>query len=119
MPKESAATPTHHGGARANGWAWGATAGAVALAGAGLGAFLVAGSKQSDGSVACLQRTSGCDDLRSPVRTWDALALTAWLGTAALATTAVVLWVAPGEGRTAGDLRVTATRSQLRLEGTF
>jgi hypothetical protein len=91
----------------------GTTIGAVLLAGGGLGAFLLAGNAQSSGQTQCAARASGsCDDLRAPVRDWDSVALGAWVGSAILATAAVVLWAAP-------PARVTATGTRLVLEGSF
>jgi hypothetical protein len=76
-----------------------ATAGAVALVGLGVGAFLTADGKQSDAKEQCATQTD-CEDLRGPVRAWDALALGAWIGAGALGTIAVVLWIAPSERAT-------------------
>jgi hypothetical protein len=92
------------------------TAGAIVMAGAGIGAFVAAGAKQSDGQGACATRTAGCDDLRGPVRTWDALALGAWIAAGALGTVAVVLWALPADGR-AASLRVGPEGA--RVVGTF
>jgi uncharacterized RDD family membrane protein YckC len=97
----------------------GMTVGAVLLAGGGVGAFVIAGNAQSSGAATCATRTTSCDDLKTPVRTWDAVALGAWIGAAALATTAIVLWASPSKAQSAGEVHVTATASQLRLEGTF
>ena len=72
-----------------------AGAAAIVLAGAGVGAFVVAASKQSDGQAACAARATSCDDLRGPVRTFDWLALGAWVGAAGAAGLAVVLWTRP------------------------
>jgi hypothetical protein len=91
----------------------GTTIGAVLLAGGGIGAFVLAGSAQSSGRTQCAARTSGnCDDLRTPVRDWDSVALGAWVGSAILATAAVVLWATP-------PARVTTTGTRLVLEGSF
>jgi hypothetical protein len=95
------------------------TIGAVVLVGAGIGAFVLAGNAQSNGQNQCAQRTSGgCDDLRAPVRDWDSVALGAWIGSAILATTAVVLWASPPRARS-GTTRITTTGSRLLLEGSF
>ncbi len=97
----------------------GATAGAALLVGAGVGAFVIAGNAQSSGASQCASRAVSCDDLRTPVRAWDAAALGAWIGAAALATTAVILWTLPAKTETAGTVHVTASGASLRLEGTF
>jgi len=116
-PLARTAHPSASGGAsRPIGAAVATTIGAVVLVGGGLGAFVIAGNKQSSGASACLTRTTGCDDLKTPVHTWDRVALGAWIGAAALTTTAIVLWAMPSSPR---DVRVTAAGSQLRLEGTF
>jgi hypothetical protein len=91
----------------------GTTIGAVLLAGGGIGAFVLAANAQSSGQTQCAARTSGnCDDLRTPVRDWDSVALGAWVGSAILATAAVVLWATP-------PARVTTTGTRLVLEGSF
>jgi hypothetical protein len=82
-------------GGRAKVAAIAATAGAIVLAGAGVGAFLVAGGKQSDAKDACAARTTDCEDLREPVRTWDTIALGSWIAAGAVGTVAVLLWLAP------------------------
>jgi hypothetical protein len=96
-----------------------ATAGALVLAGGGVGAYLHAGSEASDARDRCRTQTS-CDDRRSPVRTWDGVALGAWIGAAALGTIAVVLWATPS--RAAGPertSRVVLGPGAVRLEGSF
>jgi len=82
-----------------------ATVGAVALIGAGVGAYFIADGKQSDGRTACQQQVTqaACDDLRSPVRTWDTIALAAWVGGAALTTVAIVLWAQPSRSSTSSN----------------
>jgi hypothetical protein len=97
----------------------GTTIGAVLLAGGGVAAFVIAGNAQSSGASQCLARTTSCDDLKTPVRTWDTVALGAWIGAAALATTAIVLWASPSKTQSAGEVRVTASGPSLRLEGSF
>ncbi len=72
------------------------SAGTLALAGFGVGAFLVAGAKQSSAETECRELTS-CEGLRGPVRTWDALALAAWVAGAGAGTLAVYLWAHPRE----------------------
>ena len=93
-----------------------ATAGALVLAGGGLGAYVQAGSEASDARDRCRTQTS-CDDRRSPVRMWDGVALGAWIGAAALTTIAVVLWATPSRAEHAG--RVVLGPGALRLEGSF
>ncbi len=93
------------------------TAGALLLTGAGIGAFLVAGGKQSDAREACA-RGLACDDLKSGVRTWDAIALASWIGAGAAAAAAVVLWTSTGPENKAASALVIGPGS-ARFEGTF
>lgn len=90
-----------------------ATGGAVLLAGAGVGAFLVAGGKQSDAQSTCAASVS-CADAKSPVQLWDGIALGAWAGAAVVGTVAVILWLRP-----TSNTRIVAGPSTLRLEGKF
>lgn len=58
----------------------------------GVGAYLLAGGAQSD-LRACAE--TDCDQrsgLRAQVRTWDTVALGAWIGAGVLGTAAIVLW---------------------------
>ncbi len=90
-----------------------ATGGAVVLAGAGIGAFLVAGGKQSDAQSTCAASLT-CADARSPVQLWDGVALGAWAGAAVVGTVAVILWLRPSS-----STRIAFGPSTLRLEGKF
>jgi hypothetical protein len=90
-----------------------ATGGAVLLAGAGIGAFVVAGGKQSDAQSTCATSVS-CADAKGPVQLWDGIALGAWAGAAVVGTVAVILWLRP-----TSNTRVVAGPSSLRLEGNF
>ncbi len=99
-----------------------ATVGAVALIGAGVGAFFIADGQQSDGKTQCAARTpqAGCDDLRSPVRTWDTVALATWVGGAALATVAVILWAKPSASATTSTTgRLFVGPGAAGVAGTF
>jgi hypothetical protein len=98
-----------------------ATAGAVALAGLGVGAFLLADGAQSDGKDECAKRvgaSDACDNLRGPVRRWDTLALGSWVAAGALGTIAVVLWLAPNGQRTMSG-KVYIRPGTAGLAGTF
>lgn len=90
-----------------------ATGGAVLLAGAGIGAFLVAGGKQSDAQSTCATSVN-CSDAKGPVQLWDGVALGAWAGAAIVGTVAVILWLRPS-----ASTRIVAGPSTLRLEGSF
>lgn len=92
MAAPAAGTPPHsaHTGAIAS------TATAIALAGAGVTAFLIAGSDHSSAVSECAQIPSlsanACDSQRNWVRAWDFAAAGAWLGAASMGAVAVVLW---------------------------
>lgn len=87
------------------------TAGAVVLAGAGIGAFAIAGSTQEDGDRECPTRIS-CASEQDKVRTFDALALAGFVGAAGLGALAVVLW-------SSRSTSVTTTGTSLQLSGAF
>ena len=93
------------------------TAGALLLAGGGVAAFLVAGQKQEDLRRQC-SSSPNCTDAKGPTRTFDALALGAWVGAAGLAALSIVLWSSSPSSTTA-QTRVTARSSSLALEGRF
>jgi hypothetical protein len=93
------------------------TAGAVALVGAGVASFVVAGNKQSSAEAQCRQLVS-CDGLRAPVRAFDWLALGAWVGGAAVGTVAVILWAAPG-GADRATAGLVIGPGSLGLRGSF
>jgi hypothetical protein len=69
---------------------------ALALAGAGLGAFFIAGADHSTAVSQCRQVMSpsadACDSQKNWVRAWDFAAAGAWLGAATVGAVAVVLW---------------------------
>lgn len=68
------------------------SAGAVALVTAGVVSFVVAGNAANEAQTECPTKLS-CDDERSRVRTFDALALAGFVSGAALGALSVVLWV--------------------------
>jgi hypothetical protein len=70
------------------------SAGAAALVGFGIASYFIAGGQQSSAETACLERVS-CDSLKSGPRTWDALALGAWIAGASVAGLSVYLWTRP------------------------
>lgn len=101
------------------------TAGAVVLTGAGLGAYIIAGAKADDAERACAEAVE-CKTHRGSIRTFDAIALGAWVGAAALGGIAIVLWTHPAQirdtKREVGDaraLRLVPGAGSLRLEGVF
>ena len=89
------------------------TAGAVALLGAGIFFFEVAGSAQTDGRTRCLQKVA-CDREQSKVRTFDALALGSFIGAAGLSVLSVVLWTSKTHATS-----LAAHPSAVVLEGSF
>lgn len=94
------------------------TAGAIVLAGAGVGAFIVAGQKQDDLEKACRASTSStCDDDKGPTRTFDALALGSWIGAAGLTALSIVLWTSSPSAP--ASARLTTRGSWVGLEGGF
>lgn len=99
------------------------TVGAVVLLGAGVTFFVLGGSAQTDGEKACAAKLD-CDDDRTKVRTFDALALGTLIGGTALAVTSIVLWAAGGKSSssawvTARPSMSGAVGGNLVLEGRF
>jgi hypothetical protein len=94
-----------------------ASIGTFVLVGGGVGAFAAAGSAQTSGREQCLTRTN-CDSLRTPVRTWDGVALGLWIGAGVAAATAVVLWTTGGKP-TDARVQLSAGPGLVRLEGAF
>ena len=94
-------------------------AGAVVFIAGGVAAYLAAGSAQTTARNECLT-LANCDSLKTPVRTWDALALGAWIAGAALATTAIVLFSVPRTrtGQT-GSAQLAIGPSEVHLIGSF
>ena len=94
-------------------------AGALVFIGGGVAAYLAAASAQTTGRTECLTLTN-CDSLKTPVRTWDALALGAWIAGAALATTAIVLYSLPRPrtGQTS-SAHVAIGPAGLQFAGSF
>ena len=97
-----------------------ATAGAVVFAGTGVALFLAAGSAQSKAQSDCLVRTS-CEDRRSKIRTFDALALGSFVGAAGLGVVSIVLWTskAPEHSAASSGARLVASPSSVAVAGAF
>ena len=96
------------------------TLGAAAVVGFGIGAYFVAGGKQSSAETACLGlATSACDDLKGGVRTWDALALGSWIVGAGLATVSIYLWTRPTKEPEKAAGTVVLGPGSVRLIRTF
>jgi hypothetical protein len=103
---------------------WGAivsTVSAAAALGFGIGAFVAAGDAQSTLFAQCASMTS-CDGLKTPVRTWDAVALGSFIGAAGLTTLAIVLWVkpsTPARVTSAPTARIELRPGGLAVSGSF
>jgi hypothetical protein len=96
------------------------TVGAVALAAGGVGAFVLAANEEGELEGHCAaQRTPTCEGDRGPTRTFDALALGAWIGAAGLAALSVVLWTSKPSAPASAHATVVARSSWLGLEGRF
>jgi tetratricopeptide (TPR) repeat protein len=85
---------------------------AAALLGFGIGSYVAADDAKTSFLAQCPTQLY-CDDLRGPVRAWDALALTGFLAAAATTVLAVVLWAVPS----GGDRTKSSARLELRLGG--
>ncbi|HEX8796586.1 MAG TPA: hypothetical protein VF765_36800 [Polyangiaceae bacterium] len=92
-----------------------ATAGALALVGLGVGAYLAAGDAVTSGQQQCgtQDSRSPCDSAVTTVRAWDFTAAGAWLGAAVLGTVAVVLWVHSSHATPTTALSVGPGRIEL------
>jgi hypothetical protein len=112
--------PSEAGRSRSLGLPIATTAGAVVLAGVGVAMFLVAGSAQSDAQAQCPSQLN-CDSEQTKVRTFDALALTGFIGAAGLGVLSVLLWTskAPTSQASRPSARVVATPNALGVAGTF
>jgi hypothetical protein len=95
-----------------------ASAGALALVGFGVGAFLVAGNDQSGAEAQC-KALASCDGLKSPVRTWDALALAGWIAGAGAGAIAVYLWTRGPSSDPGASATLLAGPGSLQLVGRF
>jgi hypothetical protein len=91
--------------------------GAVGLAAAGFGAYLVAGRKHTDSVQACAQIVShqpdACDDEKNAVRAWDWAGVGAWAAAAAAGTFAVVSLVRLHPDASRGGLRASRAAASL------
>jgi hypothetical protein len=97
-----------------------ATAGALALAGLGVGAYIAAGNAVTSGQQQCApsDTRAPCDSAVSTVRAWDFTAAGAWLGAAALGTVAVVLWIHSSHSQPASTAIVVGP-ARIELGGRF
>jgi hypothetical protein len=96
-----------------------ATSAATVLAGLGIGAYALAGGSQGDGRIACAAQTGSCDELKGSVRAYDAVALGAWIGAAALGITATVLWLRPRPRSAQGSAHVSIGPAHLAVGLAF
>jgi hypothetical protein len=97
-----------------------ATAGALALAGLGVGAYIAAGNAVTSGQQQCApsDTRAPCDSAVSTVRAWDFTAAGAWLGAAALGTVAVVLWIHSSHSQPTSTALVIGP-ARIELGGRF
>jgi hypothetical protein len=94
-----------------------ATASAIGLVAAGVGAFAIAGSDQSYYDGLCANKGPGCGNATA-VRGWDGAALGAWIAGAGVGVVAVVLWTKPTK-QDSGHAELRAGPGSLLLQGTF
>lgn len=111
-PTSPVAAPPHEGRRRSLGAPIAATAAASVFAIGGIVGFLLAGSAHSDAQSECPSKLS-CDDERSKVRTLDTVALTGFVGAAALGVVAVVLWTSGRSPRSLQDAPAPSARLYL------
>ena len=101
-----------------------ASAGALVLAAAGIGAFVAAGGALADGVRTCRQlvtlATGACDAEKNTVRAWDWAAAAAWTGAAGAGTLAVLSWTgAIGDSRPGQSASVIVSPRGVGVSGTF
>jgi hypothetical protein len=98
-----------------------ATVGAVLFLGGGVASYFVAGNVHDENVGACATRLTPCDDLKRPVQTWDALALSGWVASGVLATVAIVAWASPGHdsAKPASSASLFVGPGSLGLRGSF
>ena len=90
---------------------------AAAFLGFGIGSYIAADGAASDFALECPNQPT-CDDLRGPVRTWDALALTGFIAAGATAIVSVVLWIVPS-GAHKASARLELRPLGAALTGSF
>lgn len=98
-----------------------ATATAIALAGGGIAAYLIAGTEHDRDVNTCkitaTTLQSACDGLKNRVRAWDFAAAGAWAGALVAGATALVLWTKAGDTTATVGVRIRPT--PFGLEGQF
>ena len=96
-----------------------ATVGAGALAGLGVASFLVAGGKQDTLTTQCpTLSVPACDGLRSPVRTWDTLALVGFGAAGVSLVAAVVLFATASPSHKRASTASTASTGSRAGSGS-
>jgi hypothetical protein len=88
------------------------------LLGVGIGAFVAADGAYGDLAAQCPLLTN-CDDLRTKVRTWDAVALGSWIAAAGVTVVAIVLWVKPSAPASSSSARIELRPGGLAFTGSF
>jgi hypothetical protein len=95
-----------------------ATISTAALLGLGIGAYVAADGAHADLAAQCPQLTD-CSDLRTTVRTWDAVALGSWIAAAGVGVIAIVLWATPSKPASSSSARIEVRPGGFALSGSF
>ncbi|MCL2448822.1 MAG: hypothetical protein FWD17_07745 [Polyangiaceae bacterium] len=101
-----------------------ATATAAGLAGAGVGAYFMAGNALDRGMTTCAavvtRSPNACDLQKTTVRAWDWAAAGAWAGAALSTGLAVFLWTRPAKGTSsAASVSWVAGPGTMSIRGSF
>ncbi|MDI3291503.1 hypothetical protein [Polyangium sp. 15x6] len=99
---------------------WIAGGAAVALLGGGVAAYLLAGAHAEAGAIECRKRVQCGADRIDSVRTFDGLALGAWVGAGLAAGAAVGIWaLAPKKAKDEVSARVFVGPASVSIVGRF
>ena len=100
-----------------------ATALAIALAGGGTAAFLIAGAEHDTAVRTCALRAdpapNACDWLKNRVRAWDFAAAGGWGGALIAATTGLVFWTRPAAAPAALGVALVIAPTAVGVGGRF
>ncbi|MDI1434559.1 PEGA domain-containing protein [Polyangium sorediatum] len=99
---------------------WIAGGAAVAFLGGGVAAYLLAGAHAEAGAIECQKRVQCGGDRIDSVRTFDGLALGAWIGAGLAAGAAVGIWaLAPKKAKDEASARIVVGPGTVSLVGRF
>lgn len=99
---------------------WIAGGAAVAFLGGGVAAYLLAGAHAEAGEIECRERVQCGADRIDYVRTYDGLALGAWIGAGLAAGAAVGIWaLAPKKAKDETSARVFVGPASVSIVGRF